>query len=431
LQRSKYPLQCRVQKKPGFDRDMPKKRAQKKLQSSGPKKSARKLYLIVIDQEPLRKNAASECSRAMAQLEKARAEWRRFDREDRPAFERWMAATFGGMLTKIREVEARVGEKEMFIAEVEMEMMFGGRGGYGAAYQRVMKHRAPPQKGAENFEDGPPPQDEGGWPGEDPDAEEDEEEMNPFEEELLFKHFARMCLGIEPDELNDREYDRLLKEFRENVLKKKQPGRGQPPPHESAFPGAPPRAVKPEAARIKELYRLLVRRLHPDLRADKDAEVSHFWHDVQDAYDQGNVERLEMLLALTDLQSNAVGDHTSLFQMRSALKELRKAFQALQRSLVEAKKDPAWKFAGLTNRQQIRAGIQRSLERDLSDHEADLAQLEAQIARWKAAADRMKSPRRQTPPQKKKPPQRNSPPPPKMPRQTDPAARYTQTGFPF
>lgn len=413
---------------------MPKKRAPQKSQSSVPKKWAKKLYLIVIDQEPLRKSAASECSRAMAQLEKAREEWRRFDREDRPAFERWMAATFGGMLTKIREVEAKVGEKEMLVAEVEMEMMFGGRGGYGAAYQRVMSHLAGAQKEAENFAGGRPPREEGEWAGEDPDfgEDEDEEELNPFEEELLFEQFARMCMGIDPACLSDREYDRLLEEFRKNVLKKGKTGRQQQQQRDSAFAAAPPRAAKPEEARIKELYRLLVRRLHPDLRADRDAEVSDFWHDVQEAYEQGNVERLEMLLALTDLQSNAVGDQTSLFQMRSALRELRKAFQALQRSLSQAKKDPAWKFAGLTNRQQVRAGIQRKLERELSGHEADLAEMEAQIARWQAAADRIKSPKRKPAPQQQgKPPRQNPPPPPKMRGQNESAPRYTQSGFPF
>jgi septal ring factor EnvC (AmiA/AmiB activator) len=214
------------------------------------------------------------------------------------------------------------------------------------------------------------------------------------------------------------------------VLKKGKPGPEQQapplPPHGSA-----PNGVKSEAGRIKEIYRMLVRRLHPDLRADRDAEVSHFWHDVQEAYGQGNLERLEMLLALTDLQSNAAGDHTSLFQMRSVLTELRKAFKALQRSLGQARKDPAWKFAKLANRQQVRAGIQRKLERELHDHEADLAELEGQIARWKAAADRTRSPRRNPAPQQRKPAQSNTPPPPKMPRQNESASRYTQTGFPF
>src|SRR5439155_978861 len=42
--------------------------------------------------------------------------------------------------------------------------------------------------------------------------------------------------------------------------------------------------------RIKEIYRRLVRRLHPDLRADGDASVSSLWHEVQEAYVAGDVE---------------------------------------------------------------------------------------------------------------------------------------------
>jgi hypothetical protein len=420
-------------KSQGFARDMPKKRAPKKLPSSSPKKQAKLLYLIVIDQEPLRKRAATECSRALAQLEKARAEWRRFDREDRPAFERWMAATFGGMLTKIREVEGKVSEREMLIAQVEMEMMYGGRGGYAGAYERVMKHRAMPPT-EPGFDDAPPPQEESGWSGENPDPWEEAEEIDPFEEELLFEEFLRVCLGINADRLSDREYYRMLKEFRENVLKKGKAGREQQAPPPPLPPhGSAPVGVKSEAGRIKEIYRLLVRRLHPDLRADKDAEVSHFWHDVQEAYGQANLERLEMLLALTDLQSNAAGDHTSLFQMRSVLAELRKAFRALQRSLGQAKKDPAWKFATAANRQQIRAGIQRNLERELSAHEAQLAAMDEQIGRWKAAAERSKAPKPKPKPapQQKKPPQPTAPPRQKTPRRNDPTHRYTQTGFSF
>jgi len=63
--------------------------------------------------------------------------------------------------------------------------------------------------------------------------------------------------------------------------------------------------------RVKEIYRRLVRRLHPDLRADGDATVSSVWHEVQEAYAAGDVARMELLLALIDL-SNAPGASTTL-----------------------------------------------------------------------------------------------------------------------
>ncbi len=64
-------------------------------------------------------------------------------------------------------------------------------------------------------------------------------------------------------------------------------------------------------ARVKELYRALVRRLHPDLRADGNAAVSALWHEVQEAYAASDVARMELLLALSDLESSQVGEQTS------------------------------------------------------------------------------------------------------------------------
>ena len=129
---------------------------------------------------------------------------------------------------------------------------------------------------------------------------------------------------------------------------------------------------------------MLVRRLHPDTRADRDAEVSALWHEVQEAYTAGNVDRLEMLLAFTDIQSNTAGEHTSLFQMRSVLAELRSAFNALQRNLRAAKKDHAWNFARLEDRSKIEARVRREMESTLAWHEGQLRELEALLAKWSA-----------------------------------------------
>ena len=48
--------------------------------------------IVPVNDGPLRGRAAKECNKAMAKLEKARAELQRFEQEDRPAFGRWMAA---------------------------------------------------------------------------------------------------------------------------------------------------------------------------------------------------------------------------------------------------------------------------------------------------------------------------------------------------
>src|SRR5919107_6211000 len=96
--------------------------------------------IILIDQIPLRRNAAAECTAAMARLAELKAAWNRFEREDKPSFVRWRAREFGPLLSELREVEERIRDNETLIHEVEMEMR---RGFYDppSAYQRVIFRR--------------------------------------------------------------------------------------------------------------------------------------------------------------------------------------------------------------------------------------------------------------------------------------------------
>lgn len=82
--------------------------------------------LIVVDQEPLRRAAAGQCEACLAGIEQARADLARFEREDRPAFERWMAAKFGQAMTELRTLEARYAEKAGLAEAIEMEMILAG-----------------------------------------------------------------------------------------------------------------------------------------------------------------------------------------------------------------------------------------------------------------------------------------------------------------
>ncbi|EDY20432.1 heat shock protein DnaJ domain protein [Chthoniobacter flavus Ellin428] len=335
--------------------------------------------MVWVDQAPLRKLTASECSRAMERLEKARAEWRRFEREDQPAFQRWKASTFGPLLSRIREIEDLVRAKEKLVMEVEQEMFFSGTRSYRAAYTRVQKRRDHPDADEEARTKTPPPEDDYARFEED-----EEEELDEFTQELLFEEFLRTFLGMNPDRMSDRQYEKMFADFKAKIL-----GHDRsegPPPNwraepEPDFAPEPPKSPKD---RVKELYRLLVRRLHPDMRADSNTEVSSLWHEVQEAYATGNVERLEMLLAFTDIQSNTTGDHTSLFQMRSVLAELRSAFKALQRTLQSAKKDPAWNFARQNDRSKTESRLRREMETTLAWHEDQLRQLEALVEQWTA-----------------------------------------------
>lgn len=344
------------------------------------KKRSTDRRMILLDQRPMRQKAASECGRALARLEKSKAEWKRFQQNDQPAFSRWVTSTFETLLSRVRAIEAALAEKESLVHEVEMEMIFGGARSRRAAYREVRnrRDRQPSPDGPEGVPPPPPPP-------------RDEEKFDPsdfehipkFEQEELFEDFLRVVMGMNPDKLNDRTYARMFAEFKADVLGKERP------PRQPAPPAPPP---KPEQNRLKELYRLLVRRLHPDTQSETDTAVSALWHEVQEAYGQGNVERLEMLLALTDLQANTTGDHTSLSQMRAVLAELRRSFNELQRNLRMAKNDPAWDFCRVSDHSALRRRISSELESRLKRNENRQRQLDEEIARWSTPPKSRKKP---------------------------------------
>ena len=320
--------------------------------------------IVAVNEGPLRQRAAKEFDKVMAKLEKARAELRLFEQEDRPSFGRWMAATFGALLTELRDNAHLIHEQEDLILEVETEMIWSNHRNPRKAYAAVMKSRQNPDPD-DDFaeEDDFEPREEMG-------AENAQEDRR-----ILFDDFVRTVLGLNPEKLGKADYEKMFAEFEANIFEERPPI-SPSPNHDRQKPSA-----SREEARIKEVYRTLVRRLHPDLRADGDATVSAKWHEVQEAYEARNLDRLETLLAVTEMESGA-SSRASLSQIRGALADFNRALRAIQRSIREAKNDPAWGFTQNPYSRSMEKQIRRELEEDLSHQRAELAYLKATIEDW-------------------------------------------------
>jgi hypothetical protein len=339
-----------------------------------------RLHIILIDQNPVRDAAGAECSAAMAKLDNARAAWHRFEREDRPSFVRWRAREFGPLLSELRDVETQIREHETLVHEVEMEMR---RGFYDprSAYQRVMFRRENPSL-AEN---GPEPVHR-------PRALSGEEQkfFTEFEKEALFQEWVQKFIGTNPDKLDDEAYTTTFEAFKSHMFRTRpeepKPAqkvrRAEP---ERRTPVEDERAPAPIDARVKELYRLLVRRLHPDLRADGSAAVSALWHEVQEAYAASDIAHLEILLALSDIESDRFSDQTSVSQMRAVLAELTRALFALEDSLRQARDEDAWGFARTGAVPGLRERVERELKATLRMRSDRLGLLKRTIADWSRA----------------------------------------------
>jgi len=331
--------------------------------------------LVPIDQAPLRREAGAGCSAAMGRLDELRKAWNRFEREDKPSFVRWRAREFGPLLSELRDVEGRVREHEALVHEVEMEMR---RGFYDAAsaYQRVMFRRENP----------------GAVPSEEPQTRSkrqagEEVKLSEFEQEALFQDWVRKFIGTNPDKLDDKAYSTTFEAFKSHMFRSRPP---EPQPSQNFRRGEEQRRRATEAEpadssidpRVKELYRLLVRRLHPDLRADGSATVSGLWHEVQEAYAATDIAHLEILLALSDIESDRFSDQTSVAQMRAVLAELERAIFALEDSLRQARDEDAWNFARAGAGPDLRAEVERELKANLRRRSERLSLLQQTIADW-------------------------------------------------
>ena len=333
----------------------------------------------MVDQGPLRRAAAGDCSDAMARLEKARAGWHRFEHKDKPAFARWRAREFGPLLSQAREVEVQIRDAQTLIHEVEVEMRRCFQDPH-AAYQRVMFRRANPSAAAE--QDAARTRTGGAGAA---------RKISEFEQEALFQEWVQKSLGTNPDKMDDEVYSTTFEAFKTHMFRsapaeprpentQRAPARDNVRPElETEEPEEPDTAVD---ARVKELYRTLVRRLHPDLRADGSAAASALWHEVQEAYLASDVARMEILLALSEIGANPLSDDTSVAQMRAVAAELARALDALEQSLREAEREDAWDFAHTGPAEGLRARVERELKWELARRTSRLEVLTTTIADW-------------------------------------------------
>ncbi len=332
-------------------------------------------YLVVIDQAPLRDGLAAECREAMARLEEVRTGWHHFVRKDKPAFARWRAREFGALLSAARDVETRIADAQALIHEVEMEMRRAFQDG-ATAYRRVMSRRGEPEAAA--AAEARRAQDAGIG-----------RTVSDFEKEALFQDWVKTSLGTNPDKMDDEAYSASFEAFKKHMF------RTTPvEPRPAARRAAPPRAARdfeegveeaePEPAidaRVRELYRRLVRRLHPDLRADGSTVVSPLWHEVQEAYAASDVARMEILLALSDIEANRSAEQT-VSQLHAVRAELARALWALEKSLREAEGEDAWDFARVGPHAGLRSRVERQLKSDLASRTQRLDLLQRTIAEW-------------------------------------------------
>ena len=373
---------------------MPKKKKPQKrwhAPAPTPQRRTRIRALVLIDDEPIRRAALADYLALEREAAALRAQIERFETVDIPAYERWDATTFGPLLTELREVSATLGEKQRLLYAIEDEMLWSNCSRI-AAYRRVMKLINEPPAEADA----------------DRDFSRDREEAGDPEDPDFSGEAGGMFGGSDlPPGVSAADFDRMpaaekrqFRELFETMAELYEAMTGQPAPSlEEALANdrarrsgggaqrhAPPHSSQPVqpaasrgADRIKELYRKVVRQLHPDANGEFAPRERELWHEVQAAYQARDLERLEAVAARVEIGGDAAASaKTSVAVLLRITRELRDALQSVRRQLGLAKKQPAWRFrenkAGLA---QVQSRRRRQLEKALGQSRYELTRATA------------------------------------------------------
>ena len=322
--------------------------------------------LVPADGTAIRRKIKKDYEKALRDLDKSRGQLDQFHQTDQPEFTRWLNRHFGALLTEIRELGQKIAADEDLIFHVEGEAMFGGIS-HARAYQRVMAFRenpAPPPRAAGGG--GPNGEPFGARPefGDTDDYHDEDDPLNAFFDEVFG--------GFGPGE---RPRDR----------------RGQPGGHH------PSSAAPQISSRLKELYRALVRRLHPDSQRDMTPQKTEWWHQAQAAYEAGDAEQLEVILTLCEIGDSGTTAHTSASLLQRITAQLKSSLRQINRQLADSRRQPAWNFSHRADLDLMAIRMRRDLMMELQEMRESWRQTQELIAGWKAAAERGRPPRPRKP----------------------------------
>jgi hypothetical protein len=296
--------------------------------------------IVLVDSTRLRQEIKQEYNQVVRELSKAREELDHFHQHDVPKFSRWVNTQFGALLTEIRETSHKLQENQLLLFEIEREVMYSGVSHMGA-YERIMERRRRQQNGEE--------------------PEEEEEKSRDF----------------------DFDFGSSEQEFRgqdnfENPQTAKQ----------SRHDSLPENAM----ARLKELYRALVRRLHPDTQKEMTAQKMEWWHQAQAAYESGDAAQLEVILSLCEIQEAGSSEKTSLSVLKRIIEQFRSSLHQILYQISRCRRDPAWKFGQRQEFEKLKTEIGRKLKQDLRTMQEELRWIEQQLALWSRQTEQMSRP---------------------------------------
>ncbi|MCB1141543.1 MAG: hypothetical protein H7A24_10090 [Leptospiraceae bacterium] len=316
--------------------------------------------LIPIDQKKIRKKYISNCKRTIRELEKAKSDWNDYHSKDVPDFEKWYFSSFREQLSELRFMEEKSRDLHSILYEIEY-LKNKKRINVHKAYQIVMDRRNHPEKY-------PPPEEEYRHSS----SYQDDESDSEFQEEDLkemFEFFLKINPDIEKESKREGMYEYLFSRFKEEFFKSEKKN------HSYQMNEEEPEKIEPNV-RVKQIFRELARKLHPDFQKEQNEFIKDLWNEVQVAYENNDLEKLETLLALSNIHVGDFSDDISVSQLLNVKIEFKNQLKAIRNQLRKAKKTREWGFSKLKNKTIIFKSVHREISFKIRQYELDIFEIE-------------------------------------------------------
>ncbi|MDQ3623703.1 MAG: J domain-containing protein [Verrucomicrobiota bacterium] len=355
-------------------------------------------WLLLIDDEPVRQAALAGYWAVEKKIARTRTQVEAFETLDVPAYQRWEARTFGTLLTELREIGSALEQKTRILDAIDNEVFWSGCSRL-TAYKRVMHalhHPEPEWSEAQEGQDGADDPEDPGFSGDAPGGlfgksnlppgfDVDQFDKLPRRQREDFRDFYEAMADMFHQFTGQKgpDLEEVLREERE----RRRGGR-------RSFVEAPSidHAARRETDRIKELYRRLVRQLHPDRRGDLPPRERELWHEVQEAYRERDRERLEAVAARMEVGLNGAAGGVPVSVLLRMTRDLQRALHGLRDQLFRARKHPAWNFKKKKrDLARLEASRRRELENLLCEGRVGLAQATAALENLAARAEQTRA----------------------------------------
>lgn len=282
----------------------------------------------------------------MAELERVRAELREYEEHHRPQFRRWLHREFGATLTEMREVELKLRAQQDLLFRIQSVSFFEGVSPK-KAYDFVMRAQ-----------------------------EEAEREERDFREKGEERRESRK--SEERHEGGKTPFEDFF------------PGDDDDDPFFMPQPKQRRKAEEERQVRLKEIYRMVVRKLHPDMRKELTEHERDLWHQAQEAYEKEDSEQLEVILAMCEIEEQNSTRNARLSVLQRITAMFKRTLRPLKAELKKSQKDPAWNFSAKTEAEveQLGRRVKGDIEQEVARLKMELREAEAELAEIKTSRKR-------------------------------------------